>query len=296
MRITTFECDGQQSLGVILEDRVLDLAKSARNSGQDAGLFANMQTFLEAGERATSLAGSLAENGRNRPESYALQSVKLRAPVPRPGKIVAIGLNYRDHSIEQGVTPPSAPLLFAKFPTSIAGPGDQIVIPEGDPQVDYEAELAVIIGRRCKRATVSDAMENVAGYMALNDVSARRWQFADKQWVRGKSCDTFCPIGPWLTTRDEIADPHTLNICTRVNGVTLQDSNTRLLIFRIPELVAYISASITLEPGDIIATGTPEGVGVFRKPPIFLKTGDVVEIEIEKLGVLTNPVTAAASR
>lgn len=295
MRIATFEHDGGTRLGAILEDRILDLAASALANNENPLLFADMQAFLNGGNPALSLAGKLSRAGRNRPESYALQSVRLKAPVPRPGKIVAVGLNYRDHSLEQGMQPPDAPLLFAKFPTSVAGPTDPIVIPEGDPQVDYEAELGVVIGRRCKAVAAQRALDHIAGYLALNDVSARKWQFADKQWVRGKSCDTFCPTGPWLTTRDEIADPHALDIRTRVNGVVLQDSNTRLLIFRIPELIAYISASITLEPGDIIATGTPEGVGVFRKPPVFLKPGDVVEVEVEGLGSLRNPVVAASA-
>jgi len=296
MRIATFEYLGKQLLGVVLEDRVLDLAGAATAAQTDPFPFSSMLRFLEGGSAAMAGAQKLAASGRNRPQTYAMASVRLVAPVPRPGKIVAIGLNYRDHSIEQGVEPPSAPLLFAKFPTSITGPSDKIVIPEGDPQVDYEAELAMVIGRKCKSVTAPEALEYVAGYMVLNDVSARKWQFADRQWVRGKSCDTFCPTGPWLTTRDEVPDPHTLNICTRVNGVTLQDSNTRLLIFRVSELVSYISASITLEPGDIIATGTPEGVGVFRKPPVFLKPGDVVEVEIEKLGTLHNPVGGSACR
>jgi acylpyruvate hydrolase len=189
--------------------------------------------------------------------------------------------------------PPKSPMIFAKFTTSLIGPGDSIVIPVGDPQVDYEAELAVIIGRKAKAVSASSALQYVAGYMPLNDVSARAWQFADKQWVRGKSCDTFCPVGPYLTTRDEVPDPHTLAISARVNGTTLQDSNTSKMIFKIPELIEFISASITLEPGDLIATGTPEGVGVFRTPPIFLKPGNVVEVEIEKLGVLRNPVVAS---
>jgi 2-keto-4-pentenoate hydratase/2-oxohepta-3-ene-1,7-dioic acid hydratase in catechol pathway len=218
----------------------------------------------------------------------------LRAPVPRPGKIIAVGLNYRDHSIEAGAKEvPKTPIIFAKFPTSISGPGDSIVLPHGDSQVDYEAELAVVIGKKTKAISAAEALQNVAGYMPLNDVSARTWQFADKQWVRGKSCDTFCPTGPYLTTRDEISDPQSLSISARVNGTTLQDSNTSRMIFRVAELIEFISASITLEPGDIIATGTPEGVGVFRTPPIFLKPGDIVEIEIEKLGLLRNPVVAA---
>jgi 2,4-didehydro-3-deoxy-L-rhamnonate hydrolase len=219
--------------------------------------------------------------------------VVLRAPVPRPGKIIAVGLNYRDHSMEAGAkAPPTTPILFAKFTTSISGPGDAIVIPVGDSRVDYEAELAVVIGRKGKAISAADALQYVAGYMPLNDVSARTWQFADKQWVRGKSCDTFCPIGPCLTTRDEVPDPHALSICARVNGTTLQDSNTSKMIFRVPELIEFISAAITLEPGDIIATGTPEGVGVFRTPPTFLKPGDIVEIEIQNLGLLRNPVVA----
>lgn len=165
-----------------------------------------------------------------------------------------------------------------------------MVIPPDDPQVDYEAELAVVIGRETKAVSEADALNYVAGYMPLNDVSARRWQFADKQWVRGKSCDTFCPTGPWLTTTDDVPDPHALAIRMRVNGTTVQNSNTFDLIFRIPALIQFISAAITLEPGDIIATGTPAGVGVFRKPPVFLKSGDVMEVEIEGLGVLRNRV------
>jgi 2-keto-4-pentenoate hydratase/2-oxohepta-3-ene-1,7-dioic acid hydratase in catechol pathway len=205
-----------------------------------------------------------------------------------------VGLNYRDHSIEAGAKElPKTPIIFAKFPTSISGPGDSIVLPHGDSQVDYEAELAVVIGKKTKAISAVEALQNVAGYMPLNDVSARTWQFADKQWVRGKSCDTFCPTGPYLTTRDEIPDPQSLSISARVNGATLQDSNTSRMIFCVAALIEFISASITLEPGDIIATGTPEGVGVFRTPPIFLKPGDIVEIEIEKLGLLRNPVVAA---
>jgi acylpyruvate hydrolase len=167
------------------------------------------------------------------------------------------------------------------------------VIPEGDPQVDWEAELAVVIGQKGKAIPAAKAFEYIAGYMPLNDVSARAWQFGDRQWVRGKSPDTFCPIGPHLTTRDEVPDPQSLAICSRVNGTIMQNSGTSKMIFNVPYLVEFISAAITLEPGDIIATGTPEGVGVFRKPAIFLKPGDVVEIEIERLGVLRNSVVTA---
>ncbi len=231
------------------------------------------------------------ENGKTRAtKTYGLAEIRLLAPVPRPSKVIAVGLNYRDHAIETKLEIPQTPIIFAKFPSSITGPDAPVVLPKDDPQADYEAELAVVIGRTTKAVPESDAMEHVAGYMPLNDVSARRWQFADKQWVRGKSPDTFCPIGPWLTTADTVPDPHTLDIRMRINGKIMQNSNTSNLIFRIPTLIAFISAAITLEPGDIIATGTPDGVGVFRKPPVFLKSGDLMEVDIEGLGVLKNVI------
>jgi acylpyruvate hydrolase len=272
---------------------VIHLQAAARSMGVPPECFADIMAFLGAGEPAFLQAQRLIQEA---PQSALIPefNVVLRAPVSRPGKIIAVGLNYRDHAIESGAKePPKTPMIFAKFTTSIAGPGDAIVIPAGDPQVDYEAELGVVIGRKGKAIKTADALQYVAGYMPLNDVSARAWQFADKQWVRGKSPDTFCPIGPCLTTRDEIPDPQALAIRARVNGQTLQDSNTSKMIFHVPDLIEFISAGITLEPGDIIATGTPEGVGVFRTPPIFLKPGDIVEIEIENLGILRNPVAAA---
>src|SRR5690606_38367940 len=219
--------------------------------------------------------------------------VTLEAPVPRPGKIICIGLNYLDHVIESGAERPKTPLIFSKFVTCVAAPFAEIVLPPDSAEVDYDAELAVIIGREGKNISAGEAMEFVFGYTNFNDVSARDMQFADGQWQRGKSCDTFAPFGPFAATRDEIADPHGLRISFRLNGATLQDSNTDQLIFRIPELIEFISRSITLEPGDIIATGTPPGVGFARKPPIFLKDGDVCEVEIEGLGVLANSVEAA---
>jgi 2-keto-4-pentenoate hydratase/2-oxohepta-3-ene-1,7-dioic acid hydratase in catechol pathway len=285
--------DGVTCLGALMENGVLDLQGAARTSGIPEEPFADVLSFLAAGDSAL---GQTAQLIQQVPQGafIRLSNVRLRAPIPRPGKIVAIGLNYRDHSIESGAKePPKWPVIFAKFPTSIAGPEDPIVIPAGNPDVDYEAELAVVIGRKAKSISAGNALDFVAGYMALNDVSARAWQFSDRQWVRGKSCDTFCPTGPCLTTRDDVPDPHSLSICARVNGTTLQDSNTSKMIFRVPELIEFISASITLEAGDIIATGTPEGVGAFRTPPIFLKPGDVVEVEIQDLGVLRNPVVAA---
>lgn len=217
--------------------------------------------------------------------------VKIEAPVPRPGKIICIGLNYRNHAIESGMDIPNAPIVFSKFVTSVAASEDPILLPVGSEQVDFEAELAVVIGRRAKNIRLEEAMDYVFGYTNFNDVSARDMQFADGQWQRGKSCDTFAPFGEFVATKDEIPDPHDLRIQFRLNGETMQDSNTNQLIFKIPDLVEYISRSITLEPGDIIATGTPPGVGFARKPPVFLKDCDVCEVEIEGLGVLINPVS-----
>jgi acylpyruvate hydrolase len=224
--------------------------------------------------------------------AYALDAVEF-LPAVDAGKILCIGLNYLDHAKEQGTPLPEAPLLFAKFPSTLNAHNGKIELPEYSHQVDYEAELAVIIGKRAKRVKEEEALDYVFGYAPLNDVSARDLQFADKQWVRGKSQDTFCPIGPFITTADEVGNPHVLKIECRVNGITLQSSNTDQLIFNIPKIISYLSQGITLEPGDVIATGTPAGVGVFRNPPVLLKPDDVVEVEIEKLGLLRNTCVAA---
>ena len=212
-------------------------------------------------------------------------------PIDRPGKIVCVGLNYRDHAEEQGVELPKAPLFFAKYTTSLIGPGDPIVIPSVVEQADYEAELGVVIGERVKGVSKENAFEAVRGYLCANDVSARDLQFGDGQWTRGKSPDTFCPVGP-LTPRDEVSDPHALGIRAIVSDEVLQDSTTANLIFGIDEVIAYASQTTTLEPGDLILTGTPAGVGVFRDPQRLLQPGDEVTIEIDGLTSLTNPVVA----
>jgi 2,4-didehydro-3-deoxy-L-rhamnonate hydrolase len=211
-------------------------------------------------------------------------------PIDKPEKIVCVGLNYRDHAEEQGTELPEAPLLFAKWPNTLIGPGEPIVIPPITKQVDYEAELGVVIGRRVRGTSAENALEAVAGYLCLNDVSARDLQFSDGQWVRGKSLDTFCPVGPHFVSADDVPDPQALSIRALVNGDVLQDSNTSNMIFSVAEIVAHVSQAITLEPGDLIATGTPAGVGAFRDPPIWLEPGDEVTIEIESIGALTNPV------
>jgi acylpyruvate hydrolase len=216
------------------------------------------------------------------------------APVPRPGKLICIGLNYRDHAAESKMTIPERPVVFSKFATAVIAPGEPVALPANSTQVDYEAELAVVIGRRAKSVNASCAFDYVLGYTCFNDVSARDFQFADGQWQRGKSCDTFAPMGPAIITTDAVPDPHNLSIKFVLNGQTMQDSNTNQLIFPVPELIEFLSQTITLEPGDVIATGTPAGVGFARKPPVFLRPGDKMEVVIEKVGWLNNPVVSAA--
>ena len=213
-------------------------------------------------------------------------------PIDRPSKIVCVGLNYRDHAEEQGTELPAAPLLFAKWPNALIGPGEPVVIPRVSQRVDYEAELGVVIGSRVRGVSEENALEAVRGYLCLNDVSARDLQFSDGQWTRGKSPDTFCPIGPRLVPRDDVDDPQALGIRCVLNGEVMQDSTTANMIFSVAEVIAYASQTMTLEPGDLLATGTPAGVGVFREPPRLLEDGDEVTIEIERLGALTNPVRA----
>jgi 2-keto-4-pentenoate hydratase/2-oxohepta-3-ene-1,7-dioic acid hydratase in catechol pathway len=210
--------------------------------------------------------------------------------ITRPGKIVCVGLNYHDHAEEGGQDLPKAPLLFAKWPNTLIGDGEPIVLPEESSQVDYEAELGVVIAATAKHVSERDALDVVEGYICVNDVSARDLQFGDGQWTRGKSPDTFCPVGPRLVPREEIADPQALAIRCVLNGQTMQDSSTSQMIFSVAEIIAYVTRVITLEPGDLIATGTPAGVGVFRDPKVLLQDGDEVSVEIEGLGTLTNPV------
>jgi len=226
--------------------------------------------------------------------SCDLSAVKFLAPVPRPPKLICVGLNYRDHAAETKMEIPKIPTIFAKFSNVVIGPGESIVIPAGSDRTDYEAEFAFVIGRGGRRIPASRAMEHVYGYTILNDVSERKYQMATSQWMIGKTFDTFAPMGPWLVTKDEIADPHQLGIWLTVNGERLQNSNTRELIFKIPELIEHLSSVVTLEPGDVVSTGTPAGVGFARKPPRLLQPGDEVVIGIDGLGELRNTVVAEA--
>jgi 2-keto-4-pentenoate hydratase/2-oxohepta-3-ene-1,7-dioic acid hydratase in catechol pathway len=228
------------------------------------------------------------------PVRHLAETATLLAPVPDPRKIICLGLNYRDHAVETGAEIPSEPIVFSKYPTSLVGHEANILLPEESQQVDYEAELVIVIGRGGRRIKLENALEHVAGYTIGHDVSARDWQLAKpgKQWMMGKTFDTFAPVGPAIVTPDEVGDPHELGIRLRLNGQTMQDSTARQLIFKVDEIIAYLSKVMTLEPGDLIFTGTPPGVGMARKPPVWLKAGDVVEVEIDKLGVLKNTVVA----
>lgn len=250
---------------------------------------AKLTEWIEEGDALLQRAKDVLSAGKVK--VITLSEAKLLAPLTTPGKIVAIGLNYMDHCREQNIPVPDRPIVFTKFNTSIIGPGDPI---SWDPtltqQVDYEVELGVVIGKRAKSVSVTNALDYVFGYTIVNDVSARDLQFSDRQWVRAKSLDTFCPMGPVIVTKDEIPDPQSLELRTLLNGEVVQNSSTAEMIFSVADLISFLSHSFTLEPGDVIATGTPDGVGVFRKPPVFLKHGDQVILEIEKIGRLENPV------
>jgi acylpyruvate hydrolase len=250
-----------------------------------------MISFLEAGDEAYTLA-ERALAAAPLKAILDLDTVTLKAPIPRPGKIICIGLNYRDHAAESNKPVPEYPAVFSKYPNVVIGPAEAIVIPKLTSQVDYEAELAVVIGRWAKHVAESEALDYVAGYTPFNDVSARDYQKRTSQWTIGKTFDTFGPMGPALVTADEIPDPHNLNLRLTIGDELLQSSNTRNLIFSVNHLIAYLSAVMTLEPGDLISTGTPGGVGAARQPQRFLQPGEVVRVEIEGLGILANPVVA----
>ncbi|XP_057637337.1 fumarylacetoacetate hydrolase domain-containing protein 2A isoform X1 [Chionomys nivalis] len=255
----------------------------------DPTLPKTMLQFLEQGETTLSVARrALATQLPVLPRSQ----VTFLAPVTRPDKVVCVGMNYADHCKEQNVRVPKEPIIFSKFSSSIVGPYDEIILPPESEEVDWEVELAVIIGKKGKHIKATDAMAHVAGFTVAHDVSARDWQMRrnGKQWLLGKTFDTFCPLGPALVTRDSITDPHNLKICCRVNGEVVQSSSTNQMLFKTEELIAWVSQFVTFYPGDIILTGTPPGVGVFRKPPVFLKKGDEVQCEIEEIGVIVNKV------
>ncbi len=269
MKLVTFNVNGgKPEAGVLSNEKV-------------TGFGADMLSVIASG-------GKLEPAGSR----YAVEEVKLLAPVPRPPKLICIGLNYLDHAKETGQQVPDVPTVFNKFTNVVIGPGAAIVLPNASKAPDYEAEMAIVIGPAGRNIPADKAMEHVFGYTIVNDVSARDIQSATSQWLLGKTCDTFAPMGPWIITADEIADPHALDIWLEIGGVRLQNSNTRELIFKIPRLIEYISSVVTLEPGDVIATGTPGGIGFKRNPQRLLKPGDEVIIHVEGIGELRNPVVA----
>lgn len=289
LRLVSYGERGRERAGLLLGEEIVDV------NSIDGAFPPTVRELLEAGRLADlANAASAIEAGDRRAQvrSVSVREVRLGAPVPNASKVICLGLNYADHAREQQKEPPPAPLLFAKAPSALSGPHDDIAIPKQDERVDCEAELAVVIGVATRNVGRTDAMGAVAGYMVFNDVSARTIQRGDRQWFRGKSFDTFAPCGPALVTRDEVADPHSLSIASYINEMPLQSSRTSELIFDIPYVISYISQAMTLLPGDIVATGTPAGVGVFRDPPVFLKPGDTVTIEIERLGRLRSKVIA----
>jgi 2-keto-4-pentenoate hydratase/2-oxohepta-3-ene-1,7-dioic acid hydratase in catechol pathway len=288
MRLLTFERDGKKYAGALVGEEVIDLAAAQRAHTGAPSSLSSVRDIVEAGPDTWARLGSDLKFGNLTAFGWPLKGLKLAAPVT-PSKIVAIGQNYADHVKEQGGKLPERPIVFAKFPTTVIGPEDEIRWePALSDKIDWEAELAVVIGRTARRVSAGDAYDYVFGYTVANDVTARDLQRDDGQWVRGKSLDTFCPLGPWIVTRDEIPEPHELEIGCRVNGETVQASRTDQLIFNIPTLIEFLSRAFTLLPGDIILTGTPPGVGHFRNPPRYLRDGDTVEVEIERIGVLTN--------
>jgi 2-keto-4-pentenoate hydratase/2-oxohepta-3-ene-1,7-dioic acid hydratase in catechol pathway len=289
MRLVTYEKAGAWWSGVVIEDQLVDTARALGNGEPADPAGVNRRLLGEAGalERLQQAAQELAGRGDAQP----LADARLGPPVPDPEKFICLGLNYRDHAAEAKMDAPPAPILFSKFRNSLVGPHDPIVLPAAAKErVDYEAELGVVIGPRTKDVSEDEALSRVAGYTVVNDVSARDLQMQTTQWLAGKALDTFAPCGPALVTADEIPDPQRLQLRTRVNDEVLQDASTAEMIFSVAETIAFLSRLMTLEPGDLIATGTPAGVGFARKPPVYLKDGDIVEIEIDGLGALRNPV------
>jgi 2-keto-4-pentenoate hydratase/2-oxohepta-3-ene-1,7-dioic acid hydratase in catechol pathway len=280
MKLATFSHRGPTRIGAVEGEEIVDLAAAA------PALPREMRGFLEAGPDALAAAHAALAGGPRIP----LAEVRLAAPIARPPKFLAVGLNYADHVAESGQETPRFPTLFNKQSTCVVGPGDAIHVPRASHVVDYEGELGFVVGRRCRHVPREDAPDVIAGYLIVNDVTVRDWQLRIPTWTMGKSFDTHGPIGPWIVTPDELPDPHRLRLRTWVNGELRQDSNTKELIFDCFALVEHLSTAFTLEPGDVVATGTPSGVGIAMKPPRLLKAGDTVRIEIEGIGALENPV------
>nr|CAB3244221.1 fumarylacetoacetate hydrolase domain-containing protein 2 [Phallusia mammillata] len=284
MKLVQFVKDGKQSIGVQKDDSsIVDLTADNESFPN------NMVSFLAGGSSLMEKAKSFVASCKS---TISTQDVKILSPITGCEKVVCVGMNYKDHCLEQNAPIPEEPVIFSKFPSSITGDGDPIILPKLSNSVDWEVELAVVIGQTGKNIQIENAFDYVAGYTVAHDVSARDWQMQKngKQWLLGKTFDTFCPLGPWLLTKDAVKDPHNLSLRCIVNDKVMQNSSTSQLVFGVDFVVSWISKFVTLKPGDVILTGTPPGVGIFRKPPILLKAGDVVTCEVEGIGKITNPV------
>jgi 2-keto-4-pentenoate hydratase/2-oxohepta-3-ene-1,7-dioic acid hydratase in catechol pathway len=301
MRLVTYACRGTRRLGAMVGER--DVVDLNRACGGDARVPPDMLAFLAGGDASMDAARAglarVQDDVRGDRDAAIADGllfplgepgIRLEAPIPRPRSVLAVGVNYKDHAAEAKIEPPKRPMIFAKVASCITGPGMPIHRPKVSPFLDWEGELCFVIGTRARHVPAARALEHVAGYMIGDDVSVRDWQVHTPTFMMGKSFDTHGPTGPWLVTRDEIPNPHTLALKTWVNGVLKQDANTRDLIFGVEALIEYVSQAFTLEPGDVVFTGTPSGVGFIRNPREFLKAGDVVRVAIDGLGVLENPV------
>lgn len=282
MRLAMYSIGGSPMRPALItpDDRIVDIGKHLHDAPT---------TMIGILERLDRLRGALAERAKG-PGDHALKDVKLGPPVTRPGKILALGLNYKDHAAEAKMELPTVQTWFSKMTTSTNGPYEPVDLPRVSDKLDYEAELAFVIGKRTRHATREQAKAAIAGYCCANDVSVRDWQLRTTQFVIGKSFDTHCPFGPWITTADEVPDPQSLRIQAFVNGESRQDSNTREMVFDVYAMVEHLSQAMTLEPGDLVLTGTPAGVGAVRNPRLYMKAGDVVRVEIERLGYIENEI------
>lgn len=300
MKLLSFRADGDARLGLLTGGKIVDVCNASMYLFKDS-IPSDMLSFLDEGESAMTKVKRIEEVAQERWESLCSTSnivfdgskVEVLAPIPRPRKnVICLGLNYAEHSEETGLSVPKYPIFFTKPPTSIIGPDAPLLFPKSTDKVDFEAELAFVFGRRGKDVREDEAYNYLAGYTVFNDVSARDLQRRHGQWFKGKSLDAFAPMGPYLVTRDEVPDPHDLEISLELNGAVMQKANTRDMLFKIPTLIKFITMDMTVEPGDIVATGTPSGVGFTRKPPVYLQPGDIVKVSIEKVGVLQNRVVS----
>jgi 2-keto-4-pentenoate hydratase/2-oxohepta-3-ene-1,7-dioic acid hydratase in catechol pathway len=288
MKVAAFSINSKRHIGIVQDGQIISLTLLGEEQFPLC-----LKTFIERSEELLPLAESLVNHSINEDAYFAISEVEILPPIPTPEKIICVGLNYIDHCKETGLEPPSSPVIFSKYANAIVGHNAEVKIPINSSEVDFEAELAVVIGKEAKCVSEKDANDFVFGYTIMNDISARDLQFTDGQWSRGKTADTFAPTGPVIITKDEIGDPHNLSIILELNGEVMQDSSTSNLIFNVPQIISFLSQSMTLKPGDLIATGTPPGVGMGRDPKVWLKNGDQMNITIEKIGTLSNIVIDA---